>query len=55
MSEEVIVCMNAKYWCGHDSTILPIEQFVRTPYGWSCTNCLSDAYDSTIEDYHWEG
>ncbi len=55
MSEEVRRCVNAKDWCGNDSTMMPREQFKKMTHGWVCTNCLSDANDSTSEDYHWEG
>lgn len=51
---EIIKCVNIDY-CGHDSTIMAKERFQEWLEGWVCTNCLSDAHDSTIEDYHWEG
>ena len=51
---EIIKCVNIEY-CGHDSTVMAKERFQEWLDGWVCTNCLSDAHDSTLEDYHWEG
>ena len=47
---EIIKCVNADYWCGHDSTVMSKERFRKVGALWICTNCLSDAHDYELFD-----